>query len=424
MPPRRNQLKRKQSVATRSSARLAKKRLIATSEEDVKISGPDVEEPEVKTEPVSEDEAPLPVTPRIKIEGGGDDGAEADDEAEDIQGRGNDEDERPESSESEPEVDTPDDETDYERYMAYESDDPEYHEIRRRRAEIEVSPLPNLPQIPRLITTLRGNGRDNSDQRLIASSGTNRLPNFFDKYGTRHHIPIEVFKQILDSLYQQKDDITATSVSLTNVFNYGLVFDIFGLSMCGKIKNLLQCRPVETWETGFFDLPFLSAPSSRPKICLRHVLHSWFPERLTWIQYGKKLMYHGPISLKLIKRYIRRTEGEGQRRALKEHKTRLGQGQENKLQRQRDRKERIENRRNRRIARLSEIREAHAEDSEFSDDHNCVESQCALNPETAHKKIHYISSGRDPVTDSEAENSFVEDSDDIGWATEDSMLAP
>ncbi|TGO52390.1 hypothetical protein BCON_0142g00170 [Botryotinia convoluta] len=422
MPSRRNQLKRKQSVTTRSSARLAKKRLTSTPEEDVQAPQQDIEEREVKAEPVSEDEAPLAVTPRIKIEEGGDDGAEADDEAEDIQGGGNDEDERPESSESEPEVDTPDDETDYEQYMAYDSDDPEYHEIRRRR-EIEVSPLPNLPRIPRWITTLRGNGRNTSDQRLTASSGTNRLPNFFDKYGTRHHVPIEIFKQILDSLYQQKDDITATSVSLTNVFNYGLVFDIFGLSICERIKDLLQCRPVETWETGFFDLPFLSAPSSRPKVCLRHVLHSWFPERLTWIQYGKKRMYHGPISLELIKKSIRRTEGEGQRRALKEHKTRLRQGRENKLQRQRYRKERIENRRNRRIVRLSEIREAHAEDSEFSDDHDCVKSQCALNPETAHKKIHYVSSGRDPITDSEAMDPFVEDSDDIGWATEDSMLA-
>ncbi|TGO24318.1 hypothetical protein BPAE_0106g00230 [Botrytis paeoniae] len=422
MPPRRKQLKRQQPVTTRSSARLAKKRRTDTPEEDGQARQRDIEESEVKAESESEDEAPLAVTPRIKVEEGGDDGAEADDEAEDFQ-RGGDVDERPKSSESEPKVDTPDYETDYEQYMALILN-PVYDQANMVNAEIEVSPLPYLPQIPRLITTLRGNGRNTSDQRLTASSGTNRLPNFFDKYGTRHHIPIEVFKQILDYLYQQKDGITATSVSLTNVFNYGLVFDIFGLSICGIIKDLLQCRPVEPWETGFFDLPFLSAPSSRPKVCLRHVLHSWFPERLKWIQYGKKRMYHGPISLKLIKRYIRRTEGEGQRRALKEHKTRLRQGRENKLQRQRDRKERIENRRNRRIARLSEIREVHAEDSEFLDDHDCVESQCALNPETAHKKIHYISSGRNPVTDSEATNSFVEDSDDIGWATDDSMLAP
>ncbi|KAF7920470.1 hypothetical protein EAE99_008084 [Botrytis elliptica] len=415
------QLKRKQPVAARRSARLAKKRRTNKPEEDGQAPQQDIEEPEVKAEPESEDETSLAVTPRIKVDDGRDDGADADDEAEDIQG-GGDVDERPESFESEPEVNTPDDETDYEQYIVYESDDPEYQEIRRQR-EIQVSPLPNLPRIPRLITTLRGNGRNTPDQRLTASSGTNRLPNFLDKYGTRHHIPIEIFKQILDYLYQQKDDITATSVSLTNVFNYGLVFDVFGLGLRKRIKDLLQFRPVESWETGFFDLPFLSAPSSRPTVCLRHVLHSWFPERLTWIQYGKKRTYHGPIFLKLIKRHIRRTKAEGRRMALKEHKTRLRQGRENKLERQRDRKERIENRRNRRIARLSEMREAHAEDSEFSDDHDCVESQCALNPETAHKKIHYISSGRDPVTDSEATNSFVEDSDDVGWATEDSMLA-
>ncbi|KAF7886794.1 uncharacterized protein EAF02_003441 [Botrytis sinoallii] len=395
------QPKRKQPVAARRSARLAKKRRTNKPEEDGQAPQQDIEEPEFKAEPESEDETSLAeddltsllVTPRIKVEDGRDDGADADDEAEDIQG-GGDVDERPESLEGEPEVNTPDDETDYEQYIVYESDDPEYQEIRRKRvnAEIQVSPLPNLPRIPRLITTLRGNGRNTPDQRLTASSGTNRLPNFLDKYGTRHHILIEIFKQILDYLYQQKDDITATSISLTNVFNYGLVFDVFGLGMRKRIKDLLQFRPVESWETGFFDLPFLSAPSSRPTVCLRHVLHSWFPERLTWIQYGKKT-----------------TKAEGRRMALKEHKTRLRQGRENK--------------RNRRIARLSEIREAHAEDSEFSDDHDCFESQCALNPETAHKEIHYISSGRDPVTDSEATNSFVEDSDDVGWATEDSMLA-
>lgn len=214
--------------------------------------------------------------------------------------------------------------------------DPVYNQTNMANAEIEVSPLPNLPRIPRLIKKLRGNSGNTLDQRLTASSGTNRLPNFLDKYGTRHHMPIEIFKQIIDYLYQQKDDITATSVSLTNVFNYGIVFDNFGLSMCGRIKDLLQLRPVEPWETGFFELPFLFASSSRPKVCLRHVFHSWFPERLTWIQYGQKSMYHGPISLKLIKKYIRRTEAEGRRRALKEHRTRLRQAQENKLQRQRD----------------------------------------------------------------------------------------
>ncbi|KAF7956454.1 hypothetical protein EAE96_003795 [Botrytis aclada] len=423
MTPRKGQPKRKQPLATRRSARLAKKRRNDTTEEDVQAPQRDIEEPEVKAEPESEDGAPLAgSTPRIEVEEGGDDGAEADDEAEDFQ-EGSNVDERPESPESEPEIDTSDEVTDYEQYIAYDSDDPEYHNIRRKR-ELEVSPLPNLPRIPRLITTLRGNGRDTSDQRLTASSGTNRLPNFYDKYGSRQHIPIEIFKQILDYLYQQKDDITATSVSLTNVFNYGLVFDIFGLSLCERIKDLLQYRPVEAWETGFFDLKHLSAPPSRPKVCLRHVLHPWFPERLTWKHYGKKRMYHGPISLKLIKRYIRRTEGEGQRRVLKEHKERLRQGREDKLLRQRYRKERIENRRNRRTARLSEIREAHAEDSEFSDDHDCVESQCAINPETAHKKIHYVSSGRDPFSDSEAMDPVVEDSDDVGWATEDSMLAP
>ncbi|TGO88198.1 hypothetical protein BPOR_0177g00110 [Botrytis porri] len=403
MPPKEKQTKRKQPITTCRSARLAKKRRTDTPEEDLQAPQRDIEEREVKAEPESEDKAPLAesrskkevtMVPRQMTK------------LKTFREGGNKKNERPESSEREPEVDTPDVETDYEQYMAYDSDDPEYHEIRRKR-EIEVSPLPNLPRIPRLITTLRGSGSNTSDQRLTASSGTNRLPKIFDKYGTRHHIPIEVFKQILDYLYQQKDDITAPSVSLTNVFNYGLVFDIFGLSISGRIKDLLKCRPVEKRETGFFDLPFLFAPPSMPKVCLRHVLHSWFPERLTWIQYGKK-----------------RTEGERRRRAFKEYKARLRQGREDKLQRQRYRKERIENRRNRRIARLSEIREAHAEDSEFSDDHDCVKSQCALNPETAHKKIDYISSGRDSVTDSEATNSFVEDSDDIGWATEDSMLAP
>ncbi|KAM0156994.1 hypothetical protein ACHAQE_006158 [Botrytis cinerea] len=421
MPSRSKQLKRKQPVATRSSARLAKKHRANTPEEDVQAPQRDIEKPEVKAEPESNDETPLAINHGIEAEMF-DNGADADDEAEDFQGEGNDEDERHEPSEREPEAGKSDDETDYEQYIAYGSDDPEYHEIRRKR-ENEVSPLPRIPTIPRLITILRGNGRDTSDQRLTASSGKNRLPNFFDKYGTRHHIPIEIFKQILDYLHQQKDVITATSVSLTNVYNYGLVFDIFGLGICRRIKDLLQNQPVEAWETGFFDLPVLFAPPSRPKVCLRNVLHLWFPERLTWIQYGNKCMYHGPISLKLIRRYIRRTEGEGQRRAIKEHETRLREGRENKLQRQRDRKKRIGNRRNRRIARLSETQEAHAEDSEFSDDHDCVESQCVLNPETAHKKIQYVSSGRDPITDSEAMNSFAEDSDDMGWSTEDSMLA-
>ncbi|TGO36100.1 hypothetical protein BHYA_0135g00060 [Botrytis hyacinthi] len=279
MPPEKEQPKRKEPIAIRRSARLAKKCRTNTPKEDGEALQQDFEESEVKTEPTSEDGVPLTVTPRIKVEEGSDDGAEADDEAEDFQG-GGDVDERPESSESEPEVNASDDETDYEQYMAYKSDDSEYHEIRRKR-EIEVSPLPNLPRIPRLIKTLRGNGRNTSDQRLTASSGMNRLPNFFDKYGIRHNMPIEIFKQVLDYLYQQKDDITATSVSLTNVFNYGLVFDIFGLSMCGRIKDLLQLLPVEPWETGFSGNPFLFAPSSRPKVCLRYVLHSWFPERLT-----------------------------------------------------------------------------------------------------------------------------------------------
>ncbi|KAF7944951.1 uncharacterized protein EAE97_005584 [Botrytis byssoidea] len=264
MPPKEEQSKRKQSAATREPAKLAKNRRTIKPQEDRQALQQDVEEPEVKAEPMSEDEAPLAVTPRIKVEQGHDDDAEADDEASDLQ-EGDDVDERLESSESGPE----------------EFDDPEYHEIRRKR--IEVSPLLNLPQIPRLIETLRGDGSNTSDQRLTASFGTNRLPNFFDEYGTRHHMPVEIFKQILDCLYQQKDDITATSVSLTNVFNYGLVFDIFGLSMCERINDLLQLRPVELWETSFFELPFLSALSSRPKVCLRRVLHSWFPERLTWI---------------------------------------------------------------------------------------------------------------------------------------------
>lgn len=65
-----------------------------------------------------------------------DNGVDADDEAEDFQGEGNDEDERHEPSEREPEADKSDDETDYEQYIAYGSDDPEYHEIRRKRGKL------------------------------------------------------------------------------------------------------------------------------------------------------------------------------------------------------------------------------------------------------------------------------------------------
>ncbi|TGO48506.1 hypothetical protein BOTNAR_0471g00060 [Botryotinia narcissicola] len=157
MPPKEEQSKRKQPAATRRPAKLAKKRRTIKPQEDRQALQQDVEEPEVKAEPMSEDEAPLAVTPRIKVEQGHDDDAEADYEAEDLQG-GGDVDERLEFPESGPE----------------EFDDPEYHEIRRKR-EIEVSPLLNLPHIPRLIKTLRGDGSNTSDQRLTAIPGTNRL---------------------------------------------------------------------------------------------------------------------------------------------------------------------------------------------------------------------------------------------------------
>ncbi|KAF7900830.1 hypothetical protein EAF00_003051 [Botryotinia globosa] len=118
----------------------------------------------------------------------------------------------------------------------------------------------------------------------------------------------------------EEPEVNAEPLSEDEAPLAGKSYYIFGLGMCERIKDLLQLRPVEPWETYFFELPFLSAPSSRSKVCLRHVLHSWFPERLTWIQYGQKHMYHGPIALKLIRRYIR-TKAEGQRRALKEHRT-------------------------------------------------------------------------------------------------------
>lgn len=242
-----------------------------------------------------------------------------------------------------------------------------------------------------------------------------RLPNWVRRDGEKVHLPMDVYQKI----FNYTDKITATSLSLTNIFNFGLFYDRYAKEdvLRRNFLPLTKHRPVKAWETGFFDDP-LSRPAVKRRVCLRNVIHDWFPERLTWYRYGKNSMYHGPISLRLLKRKIRREEAEKVRVEIKEREKRHEARREAKEKRQELRMLRIGLRRDRRIARWSRIANEHAEDSDYSDDHDCNESGCVLNAQDAAKSVEYESSGRGSSTDTEGSD----DPDDDGMFTEDSEL--
>ncbi|KAF7876775.1 hypothetical protein EAF04_001858 [Stromatinia cepivora] len=417
--------KRKQaSNSVRRSPRLAKKARVDSPEPEIEAPEPDAGMPEVKIEsPEPEEEIPLAASPGDGLEQESDtNGTDADDEAEDVEEEesektdddGTDGDDEEESSESEWSDEA---ETDYEDYMA-DSDDPWYHEIRRLRDDDKV--LPELEPKPLLITTLRCERKRGrgflKDKRLEHTLGTKRLPNLVTRNGEAIFLPLEIFSKIFNYL----DRVAAVSVSLTNIANFGLYHDRFGgkEGVSTKKITLFTSHSVKPWETGIFEKP-LSRPARTRKVCVRDVIHSWFPKTLTFFDYGQNPIYHGPKSLKILKRYIRRTEAEVARKKAKAQEERHEARRQAKGPRQEARRNRIEMRRERREARFQRICQEHEDDSEYSDDHDCLESKCALNYTDAEKPVTFEDSGRDSWTESES----VESSDDDGQETDDSEFS-
>ncbi|KAI9648315.1 hypothetical protein NHQ30_002948 [Ciborinia camelliae] len=442
--------KRKQApVSPRRSSRLAKKARVASPE-------PKVESPEPKIE-TPEPEVQTPAPPRNATSFVHDDreagrviedvdGTDADDEAEDVQedddvsivddDEGQIDDDAAEVGQNHiefPEENSHEDSsesesTDPEDYEV-DSDDFHYQMIRERRrksasqqslrndkrlSDIEASPY-------RLIETLRHrrtpDGSLWKDNRLEDIQGTNRLPNMVRRNGETMYIPLELYLKIFKLL----DHTTCVAVSLTNVFNFGLFHNRFG-GRRGVFRGkpgLLQYRPVLPFESGIFEQPFPFAPALNMKICLRDILHEWFPKTLTWVDYGDNPMYHGPRSFKIIKKQMKRDQIEGIRVAHKEYDERHRQRREIKEQRQEDRKARIDRRRDRRESRFHRIYDEHLDDPDYSDGHDCIESQCAINYTNAHNTVEYMDSERDSGTHSESSNPPVDGTDDDGNFTDD-----
>ncbi|RAL60969.1 hypothetical protein DID88_010065 [Monilinia fructigena] len=157
------------------------------------------------------------------------------------------------------------------------------------------------------------------------------------------------------------------------------------------------------------------------EICLRDVLHSWFPSNLTWVHYGDKPKYHGSRSLKIVKRdIIRRAEAEEKRVLRRMQEERHESRREEKKVRQERRRERLGGRLGRRECRLERVAQEHEDDSDYSDSHVCVMSGCVFNYIDAHNRSICQSSGRGSDTES---GPFVEDLDDGEEScTEDSEL--
>ncbi|KAG4034790.1 hypothetical protein MFRU_002g01420 [Monilinia fructicola] len=215
------------------------------------------------------------------------------------------------------------------------------------------------------------------------------------------------------------DEITAIAVSLTNVLSYGLFNELFGVEdlVYREFPDLLKSRPVEREEIGIFDKPYPFPPAVSMKICLRDVLHTWFPRNLTWVHYGDKPKYHGPGSLKIVKREIRRAEAEEKRVLRRMQDKRNDFRRKEKKERQENRRERLTRRFWRRAGRLDRVAQEHEDDPDDSDSHVCFTSGCVLNYPSAHNRLAYQSSGRNSGTES---GPFVEDPDDTeGSWTED-----
>ncbi|ESZ92201.1 hypothetical protein SBOR_7410 [Sclerotinia borealis F-4128] len=433
MAPKRRQA----AVATRSSSRLAKKARVASPE-------PEVEAPLIKVQESSEDEAPIhrDPSPEIEIEdpikreprsasprsiapsvnddqgSGSESDEDVQDDFDDIDMDGDDEAEDVREDPEEDEEFSEDEETDPEDYDV-DSDDAYYEMVRQRRiqnddqlSEIELPPL-----FMETIRSGEGDAEFWEDPRLESTQRSNKLPNLMGRDGTKITIPLEIWMEIFSWL----DIITAISVSLTNVFNYGIFNDTFGDDdgVYREVVPLASYEPVEPWDSGIFEKPFPFPPAINKKICLQDVLHTWFPATLTWVHYGEDSKYHGPRSLKLIRRYIRREEAEARRIELKEYKKRHKERREAKEPRQEIRRSRIERRRDRRESRFQRIADEHHNDSDLSDDHDCLERHCAINYTDAHNTIVYMDSGRDSDTNSEATNPSIGDPDDGGVWTDD-----
>ncbi|KAJ8064068.1 hypothetical protein OCU04_007904 [Sclerotinia nivalis] len=303
-----------------------------------------------------------------------------------------------------------------------DSDDPWYHEIRRRRDDDKE--LPELEPKPLLITTLRRKRKRGrgflKDKRLEHTLGAKRLPNLVKRNGEAISLPLEIFKQIFNYL----DRVAAVSVSLTNIANFGLYHDRYGgkKGVSKKKITLFTSHSVKPWETGIFEKP-LSRPARTRKIFVKDVIHSWFPKNLTFINYGQNPIYRGPKSLKILNKYIRRTEAEVARKKAKAQEARHEARRQAKEPRQEARRHRIEMRRDRREARFQRICAEHEDDSEYSDDHDCLESKCALNYTDSEKPVEFVDSGRDSWTESETAIPREENPDDDGQETDDSEFS-
>ncbi|KAB8305108.1 hypothetical protein EYC80_004403 [Monilinia laxa] len=306
-----------------------------------------------------------------------------------------------------------------------DSDDFNYEEIREQR-KINDTVLPVKDYDFLLIDTLSGiydepqssHRHQEPDKRLDCTRHTNRLPNLVKHNGVAIFLPLHVWKSIFGSL----DEITAVAVSLTSILNFCLFHEVFQEEdmIYRNCPDLLNFRPVERGETGIFAKPYPFPPAVNMEICLRDVLHTWFPSNLTWVHYGDKPKYHGPRSLKIVKRGIRRAEAEEKRvlRRMKEERHEFRR--EDKKERQEKRRERLDRRFWRREGRLERVAQKHEDDSDYSDSHVCFMSGCVLNYTDAHNRSVYQSSGRGSDTES---GPFVEDPDDAdeSW-TEDSEL--
>lgn len=186
--------------------------------------------------------------------------------------------------------------------------------------ELRDKKLPPITYPAQLILALRRQkvGRKYlQDPRLEQAPG--RLPNMVRRDGTTIQFPIEIWYKILRRL----DFVSAVSVSLINVLNFEMFHGVWGTRrqrMYTKRIDLLKYRSVEPWETGILERPFPFAPAINMKICVRDVIHTWFPKKLTWVPYDDMSKYHGPKSLKIIKKFIRKVEAREARRLRKERK--------------------------------------------------------------------------------------------------------